>query len=198
MVARGRDTAPRIHVAMAMTAPRANRTPETVFTVNHFTAKLWIIFGFAAVVQGVATAAYFIYWARDVEPPLGAVVAACGGALAFFGQYFAREALARLRDPHAAIVIGPAGLHDRMLSARTIPWSAISGVAIRSASRGGRFVVLDIAPAAARTAGLRFGAAVEAPINRALGYSAYRIHMLGVKADPDSLVAAMSPYVAVG
>jgi hypothetical protein len=180
-----------------MTASRTARTPETVFEVNRFTARLWVIFGFAAVVQGLATAAYFIYWAQDAEAPLRVVVAGCGVALAFFGQYFAREALARLRDPHAAIVIGPAGLHDRMLSARTIPWSAISGVAIRTAARGGRFVVLEIAPAAARTAGIRFGAAVEAPINRALGYSAYRIHMLGVKADPDSLVAAMSPYVAV-
>lgn len=181
-----------------MIAPRAARTPETVFAVNRFTATLWVVFGFAAVLQGVATAAYFIYWARAVDAPLGAVVAACGGALAFFGQYFAREALHRLRDPHAAIVIGPAGLHDRMLSARTIPWSAISRVAIRSAARGGRFVVLEIAPAAARTAGIRFGAAVEAPVNRALGYPAYRIHMLGVRADPDSLIAAMSPYVAVG
>jgi hypothetical protein len=170
---------------------------DAVFAVNRFTSTLWVIFGFAAVLQGVATAAYFISWAQDVEALVRGMAVFVGVALAFFGQYFAREALGRLRDPHAAIVIGPAGLHDRMLSARTIPWSAISGVAIRTAARGGRFVVLEIAPAAARTAGIRFGAAVEAPINRALGYPGYRIHMLGVKADPDSLVAAMSPYVAV-
>jgi hypothetical protein len=172
-------------------------TPETVFAVSRVTATLWVIFGGAAALYGVAIVIYFGYFAEDAGASIKASVAFCGGVLVFIGQYFAREALRRLRGGQAPIVIGPAGLHDRELSERPVPWSAISSVAIRTAPRGGRFVVLEIARGAVDASGVRLAPRVEAPCNRALGYPGYRIHMLGVNADPDSLVAAMAPYVAV-
>jgi len=192
------DGASRIGpVRAAMTAPRPARMPETVFEVNRFTATLWVIFGCAAIIQGAATAVYFAHLAEGLDTIVKAMLIVCGGALVFFGQYFAREAWRRLRELRPAIVIGPAGLHDRELTARPVPWSAISGVTIRFASRGGRFVMMEIAPDAAAAAALTFGAQIGAPVNRALGYPPYRIHMLGVKADPDGLAAAMAPYIEV-
>lgn len=181
-----------------MSAAGADRTPETAFQVNRITAWIWVIFGFAAALYGIAIVVYFAYLTEDVVAPVKVSVAVCGGVLTFIGQYFAREALCRLRDPQAPIVIGLAGLHDRALTAHPVPWSAISGVAIRFANRGGRFVALEIAPAALDTSGAHLGPRIEALFNRALGYPGFRIHMLGVKADPDRLIAAITPYARVG
>lgn len=102
-----------------------------------------------------------------------------------------------MRDPEAPIVIGMAGLHDRAISARPIPWAAIRDLHVwDGGARGGRCVVFDIDEEAARQAGVKLRVKNSAPVNRRFGYG-YRIHTLGTNASIEGLTDAISPYATV-
>jgi hypothetical protein len=186
------------HTGWAMNDVRQEKPAQVEFRQNRLTAAAWVVFASALALQGGATIAYFQYFAGPVEPFIRTAVLICGAGLIWFGWQFGGEALRRLRDPRPPVVIGPAGLHDRAVSERPVPWSAIGAVAIRYAYRGGRFVAFDIAPHALDASGVRLGARIEAAVNRALGYPGYRIHMVGVDADPDRLLAAIAPHAKTG
>ena len=100
-------------------------------------------------------------------------------------------------DPEAPITINAAGLHDRAISARPIPWTDIRGLHVwDGGSRGGKLLVFDLAAEAAERAGVNARVRVSTAANRPFGYG-YRVNGLCTDASVDKLVAAIAPYAEV-
>lgn len=145
------------------------------------------------VAQGIFTAWFMIFELKDDD-----TIRWAGAGLALFlawlGYYFASYAIRRLRGPEAAIVIGPDGLHDRIVSARPIAWSDIQNLRARPGGRGGTIVVFDLREGAEARAGVTFRARWSVGMSRPFGYS-YAIRHGGTEADPEKLLAACRPYL---
>ena len=146
------------------------------------------------MLQGGATAIYFLYY-DDVEHGLELVMFGLAAALAGFGYWFASYGWRRLRDPEPPITIGPAGLHDRALSARPIPWRDIGNLHVWN-GQGGPVVAFDLAEGAGERAGVRRGAHVSAAISRLSGHN-YHIRSMGTDATMARLVEAIGPYAEI-
>lgn len=170
-------------------------TAITVFRARPVALTIYALLGFGIALQGIATAAYFI-WFDTPEYPFGPVIFALSAFMVAFGGWFGIQAWRRLRDPEPPIVIGPAGIHDRLLSSRPIPWGAVSNLAVRNAGRGGLIVVFDIAPDAIAGSGVNIGARMAAVANGLFGYG-YRLNHMGTDADAAKFVAAIRPYATV-
>lgn len=170
-------------------------TAITVFRPRGFALALYLLVGLAVVAQGLATAAYFT-WYDAPEYPFGPILLALSGFMVVLGLWFSVNAVRRLRDPDPPIVIGPSGLHDRVISERPVPWRSVSNISLFNAGRGGLIVVFDIAPDALTASGVRRRARVAARINGTFGYR-YRLNHMGTDANPARLVAAIRPYAPI-
>jgi hypothetical protein len=136
-------------------------------------------------------------FAEGVEAWLRPVSIGLALFLVWLGYFFGGEAFRRLRDPKAPIAIGPAGLYDRAISGRPIPWNAIRDLHVwDGGARGGRCLVFDIEDNAARDAGVHLRVRNSAPVNRPFGYG-YRVHTLGTNANIEALTQAIAPYATV-
>jgi len=167
----------------------------TRFRKRPLALGFFLVLGLAILVQGAATAIYFWTSADStIDPLLGNVAIGLGVFLAAVGLWFAANAGRRLGGAEDAIVIGPAGLHDRLLSAQPLPWRAIRNLHIRPVRRGRRILAFDLADD--HGAGIHWWPRIGAPINRLFGYDFYVLTM-GTDADVDSLVAAVTPFVSV-
>lgn len=166
--------------------------PTTTFRVRRFALWFYLLLGTFVGLQGAATAAYFI-WFDTPEFPFGPVIFGISAFMVALGIWFVRITWRRLADPEPPIVIGPAGIHDRILSHRPIPWKAVSRLAVRHVGRGGLIIAFDIAPDAVRSCGVRLGSRLAARFNAGFGYT-YRIHHMGTDATPRRLVDAIQPY----
>jgi hypothetical protein len=154
----------------------------------------YAVLGLIFIVQGIATAGYFLLF--DDGAGFQLIVILLSLFLVLVGLFFAGYALTRLRDRHAPITIGPDGLHDRIISARPIPWSDILGLRIWPSPRGGPAIVFDLADGGEERAGVFRRARVEVGANRAFGYT-YQIHAMGTDAGIDRLIEAIKPYAEV-
>lgn len=168
--------------------------PVTIFRDRPRILLLYVVLGIVFVVQGLATAGYFLLFDD------GAGFQFIGIGLSLFlvlvGVFFGGYALIRIRDKHAPITIDSNGLHDRILSAKPIPWADIRDLRIWPGPRGGPVVVFDLAEGAEDRAGVHRRARIEAGANRAIGYN-YQIHAMGTDAGIDRLVEAIRPYAEV-
>ncbi len=167
----------------------------TVFHERTPALTLWLVVGSGAMLQGIATAAYFHSFAQDVVEGLRLVAIGLGAFLALVGLYFASHALSRMRGQGPPIVIGPDGLHDRAVTARPVRWRDLRDLAVLRAR--GAYVAFEIAPEAVDSVGVRPRRRIEAAFNRALGYPGYQVHMMGTDATIDRLVAAITPHASV-
>jgi hypothetical protein len=171
--------------------------PPTVFRRRKWVLIVYLVFGIAIGIQGIATAIWFAVFAEGVEAWLRPVSIGLALFLVWLGYFFGGEAFRRLRDPKAPIAIGPAGLHDRAISGRPIPWNAIRDLHVwDGGARGGRCLVFDIEDNAARDAGVHLRVRNSAPVNRPFGYG-YRVHTLGTDANIEALTQAIAPYATV-
>lgn len=173
--------------------------PTTVFRRRKWVLIIYLVFGIAIAVQGVATAVWFVLFAEGMDDAWWFRPVAVGLALflVWLGYFFGAAAFRRLGDREEPIVIGPRGLHDRAISERPIPWRAIRDLHIwDGGSRGGRCVVFDLEPGAERSAGVNVRVRNSAPVNRRFGYG-YRIHTLGTDASIERLTQAIAPYATV-
>lgn len=94
----------------------------TTFRDRPWRLRFFLVLGGAMMVQGVATATYFLV-TGDADFWFAVTIHGLSAALIGFGFWFASYAWRRLRDPEPPIMIGPAGLHDRAISEQPIPWS---------------------------------------------------------------------------
>lgn len=173
----------------------ATATAITTFRNRHWLLIVFLLLGVGMIIQGVATAAYFLVFDDEPMPIFRVVILGLSAALFGFGLWFAAYARRRLADPEPAIVIGPAGLHDRAISERPIPWREIRNLTVWH-GRGGPVVAFDLADGAAERAGVKRGAHVSAAVSRTLGHN-YHIRSMGTDASVERLVAAISPYAPV-
>ena len=169
------------------------RSPVTTFRKRRPVLVFWIVFSLFFIIQGIATAA-FLAQSGDMDETLKVVTVGLGLFLAAVGLWFAAHAWRRLRGPEAAIVIGPAGLHDRLISDQPIPWPAIRNIHVRPTARGGSIVAFDLADEA-RTA-VHWWPRLGEPVNRLLGYG-YYILVMGTDASVERLAAAILPFALV-
>lgn len=169
------------------------RSPVTSFRKRPPVLVFWIVFGLFCTLQGIATAA-FVAQSDDMDKTLKIVTAGLGLFLAAIGLWFAAHAWRRLRGPDDAIVIGPAGLHDRLISDRPIPWPAIRNIHVRPTARGGSIVAFDLDDET-RT-GVHWWPRLGEPVNRLLGYG-YYILVMGTDASVERLAAAILPFAPV-
>lgn len=167
----------------------------TTFRNRGWLQSLYLIFGCAIAVQGIATAGYFLF-VGEAEPGFFAVIMLLAAALVLFGLWFASQSLRRLRDPEPPITIGPMGLHDRAISLKPIPWQDIRDLRVWNGGRGGPVVGFELDDAAAERAAVRPRVKAAAAVNRPFGYG-YRIHHMGTDANVERLVAAIAPYAEV-
>ena len=178
-----------------MAGEPVDRLPVTVFKDRRWLLVLYLVLGAILLVQGIATAAYFILIERQQG---GVTVIAVGLSVfvAWLGYWFASYAWRRQRDQQDPIVVGPAGLHDRALSERPIAWSDIRNLRVREDGRSGRLVVFDLADGAGARAGILKRAQRATFANRPFGYT-HHIHGMGTDASLDRLIAAIAPYMDV-
>lgn len=167
--------------------------------ITHFKDRrrllgVFLILGAAFVVQGIATAIFFI---QDRGSEGGLKIVAIGLALfiVWLGYWFASYAWRRRSDPEDPIVVGPAGLYDRALSEQPIAWSDIRNLHVWR-GRGGPVVVFDVAEGASERAGIRKRALRAAIANRPFGYT-HHVHSMGTDASTDRLIEAIAPYAEV-
>jgi hypothetical protein len=168
----------------------------TVFRDRSRLQNFHLVMGVFFIIQGLATAAWFTFGDHGLDETWVLVAAVgCSLFLAWVGLWFASQAFRRLRDPENPIVIGPAGLHDRAISARPIPWQDIRNMHLWT-GKGGPVVGFDLSDGAAERAGVHPRVRFSVKFNRPFGYD-YRIHSMGTDADIDQLVAAITPYAEV-
>lgn len=167
----------------------------TVFHARRLALTVYLLLGAGILIQGLATATYFV-WFDKPEFPFGPVIFGLSAFMVALGGWFASYSWRRLRDPQPPITIGPAGLHDRIVSTRPIPWRHVSNLAVHHVGRGGNIIIFDLAPEATDACGVRRRMRAMAMINKAFGYS-YRLHQMGTDATPERLVAAIQPHAAV-
>jgi hypothetical protein len=166
----------------------------TVFREHSGILSVYLIFGGMVALQGVLTAIYFLFFA-DEELGLTTVIVGIALFMIWMGYYFGMKSWRRLRDQENPITIGPAGLLDRSISERPIPWADIRNLHIYS-GRGGPCVVFDLVDGAEERAGVYPNVRRSAPVNRAFLYS-YHIQHFGTDADVDKLVEAIAPFAEV-
>lgn len=166
----------------------------TVFRTRRGPLDLWLVLGAFTTVQGVATFIYFYGYAEDVEQPLRSVSLGLAAALVFFGLYFFTYSVGRMRDLDPPIVIGPAGLHDRWVSERPIPWEQIRRIMVLSGGRGGPYIVFDLSEEDADRAGVWPLRHEMGRLSRRIAGYGFRIHHTGTEATPALLVEAIRPY----
>lgn len=166
----------------------------TVFRNSTVLLTVFLVGGGLMMLQGVLTAGYFLYYG-EAEGWLAPVLYGLSAALFGFGLWFAAYARRRLRDPEPPITIGPAGLHDRAISDRPIPWSDIRNLQVWH-GRGGPVVAFDLADGASERTGVRQTAHVSATISRGVGHN-YHIRSMGTDATVERLIAAIAPYAEV-
>ena len=154
---------------------------------------LYLLMGFAFTIQGLATAV-FLSGASDLDPPLRAITVGVSLFLAAIGLWFAMAAWFRLRGPDEAIVVGPAGLHDRTLSRQPIPWRSIRNLHVARGARGASVLAFDISDDVRRD--ILFWPRISEPINRAFGYGCY-IFVMGTDASVPRLAAAIARHAPV-
>ncbi|MCB1497162.1 MAG: hypothetical protein KDJ86_15340 [Bauldia sp.] len=167
----------------------------TLFRTRPRVLLFYFVLGLIFVVQGVATAGYFVIF--DDGAGFQLIGIGLSLFLAVVGIVFAGYAALRIRDRHPPITIGPNGLHDRIISERPIPWEDIGDLRIWPGSRGGPAVVFDLAEGAEDRASVYRRARVEAEFNRAAGGYSYQIHPIGTDADVDRVVEAIRPFAQV-
>jgi hypothetical protein len=170
--------------------------PTTIFRRRKWLLIVYLVFGLFIAVQGIASAIWFAT-AREVEGWLRPVSIGLALFLVWLGYFFAAAALRRLRSNEAPITISAAGLHDRAVSARPIPWTDIRDLHVwDGGARGGKIVVFDLTAEAAERAGVHARVRVSTGVNRPFGYG-YRVNGLGTDASVDRLIAAIAPYAEV-
>jgi hypothetical protein len=173
--------------------PTAN-SGTTVFTARRWLLVVYVVLGAVFILQGSLTALFFLIQDAD---GLGMKVLSIAISLflAWLGYWFAAMGVRRLRDRDSPIVIGPAGLHDRALSERPIPWRDIVNLRVWH-GRGGPILTFDLAPGGEERAGIHRRVRPSVPLNRQFGYS-YHVHAMGTDAGIDRLVDAVSPFANV-
>jgi hypothetical protein len=176
-------------------AGRRSASPTVGFRVRPLLLRFYVVFGSLLVVQGIATAFHF-YPQYRIEPWLRITALGLSAFIAFMGAWFALAALRRIRDPEMPITVGPAGLHDRALSEEPIAWSDIVEPRLLRAGRGGVILAFDVAEGGEERAGIHGRARAAAEVNRRFGYG-YQVHCMGTEAWPQTVAAAMAPYIRV-
>jgi hypothetical protein len=168
--------------------------PTTIFRKHPRRLIFFFVLGIIFIVQGLATAGFFLL-SDDTED-----VRYAGVGLALFlalvGVWFAGHAWRRISDPADPVVVGPAGLHDRSISIRPIAWKDIRNLHVHATPRSGSILAFDLADGAGDRAGVNRRARLAVRVNRPFGYS-YYVHRMGTDADVESLVAAIAPYAEV-
>ena len=106
----------------ADSAQRNFRTPPrdgtpTVFHTRKWLTRIYLILGVGLMVQGILTAGYFLAQS-STDGAMRWLMIAIALFLVWLGYWFAAGALRRIRRPDVPIVIGPDGLHDRVLFTR--------------------------------------------------------------------------------
>lgn len=167
----------------------------TVFHDRPRLLLLYFVLGLILIVQGIATAFWFLV-ADDSEMELRTVAVGLALFVTWLGTWFAGTARRRMRDPEDPIVIGPAGLHDRALTVRPIPWTDVRNLRLSQYGKGGPVVVFDLAEGAAERAGMPGRVRWTAAVNRPFGYD-FHIHGMGTDASPERLAEAIAPYAEV-
>lgn len=172
----------------------ASRAADVImFRKRPLALTLYLIMGAAFTIQGLATAA-FLSSASDIDQPLRGVTVFVSLFLAAIGLWFATAAWIRFRGPEDAIVIGPAGLHDRSISLDPIPWQAIRNIHVARGSRGASVLAFDIDEDARHD--ILWWPRVSGPINRAFGYG-YHVFVMGTEANVTRLAAAIARHSIV-
>jgi hypothetical protein len=151
---------------------------------------VFVVMGAAFIGQGLATAA-FLGTASDLERPLRSVMVGVSLFLAGVGFWFAAQALRRLRGPEQAIVIGPAGLHDWLISDQPIPWRLIRNLRVARGTRGSSVLAFDLE--GNERGGIHWWPRLVEPVNRTFGYG-YYVFVMGTEANVDRLAAAVERY----
>jgi hypothetical protein len=167
----------------------------TTFRERSGILSFFLIFGGMMMLQGVLTAIFFFFFAGE-EAWFTSVAVGVSLFLVWVGYFFAAKAWRRLRDHEDPITIGPAGLLDRSVSERPIPWSDITNLHIFTTGRGGSCVVFDLVDGAAERAGVHANVRRSAVVNRAFVYS-YQIQHFGTEANVERLVEAIAPFAEV-
>ncbi len=178
-----------------MSAPSAKPPVITVFNNRGWLLTIYFLFGCAIILQGLATAGYFLF-IDDASEGFFFVIMGLAVVLVLAGIWFASQALRRLRDPEPPITVSPAGLHDRALSLRPIPWKDIRDIHVHHGGRGGPVVAFELPDTLLDTVEMRPRVRQGAHVNRAFGFG-YRVHHMGTTASVDRLVEAMAPYIDV-
>ena len=168
----------------------------TVFRDRPRLLTVYLVFGIALGIQGIAAGTWFATSGDDTEPGLRIVAIGLAAFVVFLGWWFAGQAWRRLRDADNPIAIGPAGLHDRALTSRPIPWADIRNMRVMNTGKGGVIVCFDLAGGAAERAGMPARTRMTAAVNRPFGYD-FHIHTLGTDATVERLVGAIAPYAEV-
>jgi hypothetical protein len=176
-------------------AERRGATPTTRFKARPRLLWFYVVFGCLLVVQGIATA-YHFYPQVQLEPWFRTTALGLSVFVALLGAWFATAALRRLRDPETPITVGPAGLHDRALSEAPIAWRDIVEPRILHTGRGGDILAFDLVEGGEERAGVYRRVRATAEVNRRFGYG-YQVHCMGTDAWPQTVAAAMAPYVHV-
>lgn len=180
---------------MADLPRRGSAAPTiTVFKDRRGWLTVYLVLGIAFIVQGIATAIYFLFF-DDGESRLRFAGVGMSAFLGWLGYWFGIYGWRRLRDPENPITVGPAGIHDRALSERPIAWDDIRHLHLWT-GRGGPVVVFDLADGADQRAGILPRARRAAIANRPFGYT-HHVHVMGTDASLDRLLGAIAPYAEV-
>jgi len=166
----------------------------TTFRNRSWLLAFYIVLGVFLMLQGAASGIYFLYF-DEAQYGMKWVILGLAAAMIGFGLWFAAYGWRRLRDPEPPITIGPAGLYDRAISDRPIPWSDIRNLCLWE-GRGGPVVAFDLANGAGARAGVRQAAHVSAAVSREFGHN-YHIRSMGTEATVERLIEAIAPYATV-
>lgn len=170
------------------------RAPSVrVFRKRPRLLTILLFLGLFFIVQGIATSAYLLQ-SNEMALAMRAASVGVGLFLSVVGIWFARNAGRRLLGPAEPITIGPAGLHDGLISDRPIPWSDIHNIHVHPTSRGGSIVAFDLTDMA--RAAIHWWPWLGEPINRLFGYG-YYVLIMGTDADVGHLTTAILPYAPV-
>jgi len=173
--------------------PARSGSSVTVFRKRPAMLALFLLMGAAFTVQGFATAIVFST-ASHLEQPIRSAAVGVSLFLALAGIWFGAQALRRIAGPDDAIVIGPAGLHDRLISAEPIPWRSLRDIRVARGARGASVVAFDL-EGEERQDIHRWPRLAE-PVNRAFGYG-YYVFVMGTEASVERLGAAIEPHAPI-
>ncbi len=171
--------------------------PTTEFKVRRFRLAAYLVFGAVSAFLGLMIAIWLVAfntYGLSIPTAIGVIVSV---SFLVYGAWLAWYSYRRLAQGDPAIVVATAGLTDRILHDRPIPWADMDKPKLRPSSRSSWQLMFDLTPETEERLGIDENRRKYAALARSFGYRSYRSNFLGTTATQKTMGAALAPHVDV-